>query len=117
MTGNALLGGDDYRRVAQRDLETSIARFQQIRSTQWEIWSQVANTIGPPTRHPALARFDTLPAAITWADVLSQQTLGSDLLEGDRPDQSAGDNADWKLVDAPKMKPQNGFEVLRQSNK
>lgn len=114
---NALLGGDDYRRVAQRDLDTSIAHFQQIRSMQWEIWGRVANTIGPPTRHPALARFDTLPAAIIWADVLSQQTLGSDLLEGDRPDQSAGDNADWKLVDASKIKPQNGFEVLRQSNK
>ena len=114
---NALLSGDDSRRVAQREIGYSLGRLQQIRAMQWDIWHRVADTIGPPTRHPALARFDTLPAAITWADVLSQQTLGSDLLGGNQPDQSAGDHADWKVVDALKLNPQNRFEVLRQSNK
>ena len=110
---HAQLDGYDSSPVAKRGLGDSLKSFQQMRSLQWEIWHRVANTLGPPTRHPALARFDTLPAAITWADILSRQTLGSDLLEGNRYDQAA---EEWKIVDASMTNTQNGFEVHRHGN-
>lgn len=97
-------------------LEKELKAFQYLRSVQWKIWHQFATTLGPPTRQVALARFDTLPVALAWTELLAEARLGADLLTRSLNDHSTDAASTWNIANASAMQPDSGFEVTRDAN-
>ena len=97
-------------------LEKDLKASQYLRSVQWKIWHRFATTLGPPTRQVALARFDTLPVALAWTEILAEARLGADLLERSLNDHSTNAAGTWNIANASAMQPDSGFEVTCDAN-
>ena len=97
-------------------LEKDLKASQYLRSVQWKIWHRFATTLGPPTRQVALARFDTLPVALAWTELLAEARFGDDLLARSLNDHFTDAAGTWNIANASAMQPDNGFEVTRDAN-
>lgn len=107
----APIGNANSRRSRQREPEQTLRDFQALRAAQWKLWQHVVTILGPPTRHPALVRFHSLPEGIIWADFSSQALLGANLITKTQGEHTAESSSWWSIVDPSEIGPQKGFDL------